>query len=126
MAVDWETRAEEAEARVRELEAERDQARADTHCRYLMQQEAEQKLADANALLAWLEHAVLYIDSEAARKVRAHLAAQPAAPSRTEAERAVLDAMAEVSVDGLHYWRLEGTVWQSNVAVAELARRGLK
>lgn len=51
---------------------------------------------------------------------------QPAAPTRTEAEQAVLDTVAQLPENWLRHQRVHGSVWDSNLAVAEFARRGVK
>jgi hypothetical protein len=85
---DAQDRAEAAEARIAELERERDET-ADRSNDVLMALEAvESKLAAANALLReWRAAKVTdeWIDSFCER-VDVHLANQPAAPARTEAE----------------------------------------
>ena len=106
-------------------------------------------LADANALLGrlgvWADTygAALvphgpdtYGDGVRACKtqVKAILAAQPAAPSRTEAEQAVLDAMGEFKTqwmreqleDAQEHMRNPRIRVMCTVFEAELARRGLK
>lgn len=67
-------------------------------------------------------------------RIKAFLAGQPAAPSwcekcnsvRCEAERAVLDAMAEADEDYLEMSAEHHSGWKEKLALAELARRGLK
>jgi hypothetical protein len=51
---------------------------------------------------------------------------QHAAPTRTEAEQAVLDAWGQISVYTLHMWATHPSDHVHNTCRAELARRGLK
>lgn len=92
----------------------------------------EQKLADANALIQDVldEYGIDWSRSNTRERLEAHLAGQPAAPSRTDAEQAVLDAMAAARVASLRQLAAlpEGVAYASvgAAAKAELARRRLK
>ena len=116
----FEARAYAAEARIRELEAELkhitgllDDANAALERPSRRELAAEQKLADANALLRKMrEHVLCPLTWH--KPIDAHLAAQPAAPgvcptNEWQAGRAYTDDNAVTPV-----------------VVAELARRGLK
>jgi chromosome segregation ATPase len=101
---------------------------------------AESKLAAAEALLGRVKARENDIwDEDLVADITAHLAGA-AAPARSEsmqaqstsefalaeAEQRVLDAIAELDESVLDWWWVHGSVCQSNVAVAERARRGLK
>lgn len=147
-----EPRAELVEAR--EV-AVRNATDCDRHCRHLLQQQAESRLAAANALLerwvsAELERQVPY---QLELDTKDHLAAQPTtAPTcecspadlwdcgvqgcpakgitlRTEAEQRVLDAMASVpaaALDRVAELKIDAGRSLAMACQFELARRGLK
>jgi hypothetical protein len=122
----------ELEERARDAEADvayDAQAFGNAQRRFLR---AEQKLAAANALLQRVQsRGPTRGDGALNGDIDAHLAGQPAAPRRTDAEQAVLDAMAKANIG--EYVATDGarvlTYTNAHVEAAcsaELARRGLQ
>lgn len=107
---------------VGQLEAKMRRYEETAECNLQRAIRAKQKLADANALITTFNFTHLGEWYEAHER---YLTGQPAAPSRTEAEQAVLDAAAAIHPRALKRPLSYVGDWEE-FCEAELARRGLK